>query len=110
MAGVKGRSGGPRPNSGGARPGAGRPKKQPEVIDLSVQYDDPEKFLRAVMNDSATDAKLRIDAAKALMPYIHAKKGEGGKKEQKQAEAQKVASRFAAASPPKLVAAGGKKV
>lgn len=34
MAGVKGRSGGPRPNSGGARPGAGRKpgKKAPAVL------------------------------------------------------------------------------
>lgn len=110
MAGVKGRSGGPRPNSGGARPGAGRPKKTPEIIDLSVQYDDPEKFLRAVMNDSATDAKLRVDAAKALMPYIHVRKGEGGKKEQQADAAKKVASKFAAAAPPKLVASAGRKV
>lgn len=33
MAGVKGRSGGPRPNSGGKRPGAGRPRKPPAPID-----------------------------------------------------------------------------
>lgn len=31
MAGVKGRSGGPRPNSGGARPGAGRPTKEEQA-------------------------------------------------------------------------------
>lgn len=111
MAGVKGRSGGPRPNSGGARPGAGRPPKEPAFIDLGAIYDDPEKFLRAVMNDSATEAKLRIDAAKALMPYAHPKKGEGGKKELKQDAALKAASgKFAAAAPPRLVANGGKKV
>lgn len=110
MAGVKGRSGGPRPNSGGARPGAGRPKKEPAILVLAATYDDPEKFLRAVMNDSGTEAKLRIDAAKALMPYVHPKKGEGGKKEKQQDEAKKVASRFAAAAPPKLAAVGGKKV
>lgn len=110
MAGVKGRSGGPRPNSGGARPGAGRKPKEPAILVLAATYDDPEKFLRAVMNDSGSEAKLRVDAAKALMPYIHAKKGEGGKKEARQAEAQKVASRYAPAAPPKLVAAGGKKV
>ena len=82
MAGVKGRSGGPRPNSGGARAGAGRPKKEPAVLVLSATYDDPEKFLRAVMNDSGSEAKLRVDAAKALMPFIHAKKGDSsGKKE-----------------------------
>lgn len=110
MAGVKGKSGGPRENSGGARPGAGRPPKPPTIVQVAANYDDPEKFLRAVMNDSGSDAKLRVDAAKALMPYIHAKKGEGGKKEQKNDEAKKVASRFSSSAPPKLVAAGGKKV
>jgi phage terminase small subunit len=68
MAGVKGRS-------GGARPGAGRKPKEPTILALAATYDDPEKFLRAVMNDSATDAKVRVDAAKALMPFVHAKKG-----------------------------------
>lgn len=72
MAGQPGRS-------GGARKGAGRPKKEPPVLTLSVTYDDPEKFLRAVMNDSGADAKLRVDAAKALMPFVHAKKGESKK-------------------------------
>lgn len=79
-------------------------------MSLGAIYDDPEKFLRAVMNDSGTDAKLRVDAAKALMPFAHAKKGEGGKKEQQAATAQSIAKRFAAAAPPKLIAAGGKKV
>lgn len=110
MAGVKGRSGGPRPNSGGARPGAGRKPKAPPILSLAATYDDPAKFLRAVMNDSGADLKLRADAAKALMPFVHKKLGEGGKKEQAQEAAQKVASRFAPARPPKLVAAGGKKV
>lgn len=103
MAGVKGRS-------GGARPGAGRPPKEPEMLDVIGMFDDPEKFLRAVMNDVGADAKLRVDAAKALMPYTHVRKGEGGKKEQQAEAAKKVASKFAAAAPPKLVAAGGKKV
>lgn len=103
MAGVKGRSGGARPNSG--------PKpKEPTILQLASTYDDPEKFLRAVMNDSGSDARLRVDAAKALMPFIHARKGESGKKEQKQAEASKAAGRFSAGEAPKLVAAGGKRV
>lgn len=110
MAGVKGKSGGARPNSGGARPGAGRPKKEPTIIQLAATYDDPARFLAAVMNDSGTDVKVRTDAAKALMPYKHARIGEGGKKEQKQDEAKKIAGRFSQSAPPKLVAAGGKKV
>jgi phage terminase small subunit len=111
MAGAKGKSGGPRKNSGGARPGAGR-KPVPPVLNASTALltSDPKAFLTAVMNDVETDMKVRTDAAKALMPFVHQKLGEGGKKEQKDEAAKKVASRFASASPPKLVAAGGKKV
>lgn len=88
MAGKKGCSGGPRPNSGGTRPGSGRPKnpapKVGESVDLhdALMHRDPKAFLLAVMNDPGSDAKLRVDAAKALMPYMHQKLGEGGKKEQ----------------------------
>lgn len=105
MAGVKGRSGGARENSGGARPGAGRKPKEPDILVLAATYEDPAKFLRAVMNDSGSDAKLRVDAAKCLMPFVHLKLGEGGKKDAKQDAAKKVgAGRFGAAPAPlKLV-------
>jgi phage terminase small subunit len=74
-------------------------------------HSDPKAFLLAAMNDGELEPKLRIDAAKALMPFTHAKLGEGGKKDQKQDAAAKAgAGKFAAAAPPKLVAAGGKKV
>lgn len=76
----------------------------------ALQHKDPKAFLLAAMNDIALDPKQRIDAAKALMPFEHQRLGEGGKKEERHAAAKKVASRFAPATPPKLVAAGGKKV
>lgn len=84
----------------------------PPKFDLSIAltHDDPEKFLMAFMNDLEMDPRERKDAAKALMPYRHQKLGEGGKKDAKQEAAKKVASRFAPSAPPKLVAAGGKKV
>lgn len=108
MAGVKGKSGGSRPNTGGARPGAGRKPKESPIIEVP-EGEDPKRFLLAVMNDNGEDARLRIDAAKALMPYMHQKVGEGGKKEERQDAAKKAgAGRFAASAPPKLVAAGGK--
>ena len=78
--------------------------------DLGKMYSDPKEFLKALMNDPGEDMKLRQDAAKALMPFFHQRKGEGGKKEAKQEAAEKVASKFSPAAPPKLVAAGGKKV
>ncbi|MCO6506237.1 MAG: terminase small subunit [Snodgrassella sp.] len=43
--------------------------------------DDPLQFLVMVMNDDNWPHKLRIDAAKTLMPYKHGRIGETGKKE-----------------------------
>lgn len=85
MAGVKGRS-------GGARPGAGRPPKEPEYLNLSGVYDEPDKFLKAVMNDSGSEAKLRVDAAKALLSAQVRRAENGGKKTEKQAAAEKAAT------------------
>ncbi len=76
----------------------------------ATRFGDPKAFLKAVMNDVETEPKLRVFAAKELMPYFHKKLGDTGKKEQAAADAKKAASRFAPAAPPKLVAAGGKKV
>lgn len=104
MAGKPGRS-------GGSRPGAGRKPKEPVELTLNVIYDDPDKFLKAVMNDSGTDAKLRVDAAKALLSAQVRRAENGGKKQEQADAAKKVAGgKFAAATPPKLVAAGGRKV
>lgn len=79
-------------------------------LGLALAHRDPRVFLLAAMNDLKLEPKLRIDAAKALMPFEFAKKGEGGKKEQQADAAKKVASRFAPSAPPKLAAANGKKV
>lgn len=116
MAGTKGRSGGARANSGGARensggprPGAGRKPREPIVIQLSATFDEPDKFLSAVMNDNGTDVKLRVDAAKALLSAKVRRSENGGKKEQAKEAAKKVGTgRFSSSAPPKLVAAGGK--
>lgn len=106
MAGVKGRSGGPRPNSGGARPGAGRKPAEPRLLSVdglmekALLQTDPLKFLIAVMNDGEADGKLRVEAAKAALPFVHLKKGEGGKKEQTEEKAKQVASKFGARPAP----------
>jgi hypothetical protein len=68
--------------------------KQPKVeIKASAlpDYEDPLKFLTGVMTDSGVEDRFRIDAAKALMPYIYAKKTVDeklGKKEQVEEEAK----------------------
>ena len=104
MAGVKGRSGGHRPNTGGARAGSGRKRKEPQLLEFSSNG-DPKAFLIAVMGDSAIDARIRVDAAKTLMPYLYPKKGESGKKEQKEEAAARANKGLFALRqpPPKLI-------
>lgn len=109
MAGVKGKSGGPRKNSGGARPGAGRPPKpQPEPVLMPAM--DMLSLLQEIALGRTEATAIQVRAAIAAVQYTHAKKGDGGKKEAKQEAAEKVSKRFQSAAPPKLVAAGGKKV
>lgn len=87
--------GGPRPNSGGARPGAGRPRKTivlPEsalpVLEAPEMKDgSPGAHLLSVVRDATADPKLRVDAAKALLPYCHAKVAEPSKAAQSDAQA-----------------------
>lgn len=100
MAGVKGRSGGPRDNSGGSRPGAGRKPAPPKKRKAKAfQTSDPDEFLRAVMRDSTADFKDRMAAALALKKT--SKGPPAGKKEQQQAAANAVVERsLAPASAP----------
>ena len=98
---------GTKDKSGGARVGAGRKKKPPQLLEIdsktSGSLSDPKSFLLHVINDNTIDAKLRVDAAKALMPFIYTKAFESGKKDAA-IKAAKVAStgKFAPSAPPKL--------
>lgn len=107
MAGVKGRS-------GGARPGAGRPRKTPAVeqqkAPTPVKAKDMLDLLQQVALGKVDATPLQVRAAIAAVQYTHVKAGDGGKKEAQQEAAEKVASRFAPAPPPRLVASGGKKL
>jgi phage terminase small subunit len=90
----------------GATGGASVPTPSPQaddVVDIPSTT-DPMEFLTNLMNEPAADIRIRADVAKALMPFKHQKLGEGGKKDQKNEDAKKVASRFAAAAPPQLKA------
>lgn len=42
----------------------------PMTGDVAQEAQNPKRFLLAVMNDPATDMLLRIEAAKALLPYF----------------------------------------
>lgn len=115
---------------GGARLGAGRPKigrtaKEPAKKESRKQSRDdssagtfstggaklsPLEYMLLVMNSDEVDDGRRDRMAVAAAPFVHTKMGEGGKKEQKDEAAKKVASRFAPSAPPKLAAAGGKRI
>lgn len=80
------------------------PQPSPSVGNLSPgEYDDPLEFLKYVMNDTGKEIEVRKDAAKAMLPYIHPKKGEGGKKDAKLGAAKAAHSKFSGMAPPKLV-------
>lgn len=67
----------------------------------AMRHSDPKDFLLAVMNDFGSEAKLRVDAAKALMPFMHQRKGDAGKKQDKQDAAKQAgAGRFGTGAPP----------
>lgn len=116
---------------GGYRPGAGRKpaakvkldvkvptdKVEPEAqapeqpkitkIDVTVsdclKHKDPQVFLLALMNNYEADIKVRADAAKALMPFVHAKVEAGVKDAKAEAAKKASAGKFGAATPPRLV-------
>lgn len=82
----------------------------PAGFDLAkaLTHADPKDFLLAVMNDMGTEPKLRVDAAKALMPFVHQRRGEGGKKEQAKDKAKEAAAgKFGTRQPPQLKAVPG---
>jgi phage terminase small subunit len=103
MAGVRGRSGGSRPNTGGYRKGAGRKSTVSlKTVGLAGNHDSLQFLLDAV-NDISLDIRLRVDAAKSILPYTHRKLGETGKKEDKNERAEKVCmGKFHAGLPPKV--------
>lgn len=129
MAGVKGRSGGPRKNAGGARPGAGRkPKaaakksanakgsavkvklerqphggalKRTKATAVPIEDRDMLQLLQDIALGRVDATGIQVKAAVAAVQYTHAKKGEGGKKEEKKAAAGAIAGgRFAPTAPP----------
>lgn len=107
MAGVKGRSGGARPNTGGARPGAGRPRKEPTFLEVKAK-DDALAFLIDVMNDDLAPLDQRVRAAIKAVDIQLGKGAAGGKKEEAADRAKQAAGgKFGSAPLPlKLVKRG----
>lgn len=104
MAGVKGRS-------GGARPGTGpKPKEKPKTVVVDGEV-DMLTLLQDVALGRTESTPLQVRAAIAAVQYTHTKRADGGKKEERDEAAKKAgAGKFSASAPPKLVAAGGKKL
>lgn len=84
-------------------PGAGRDPLPQGVKVEAPFYDDPMELLKAEMNNPHLDIKTRIQAATALLPYVHQKQGESGKKEKADDAARDAATgRFQQQPPPQL--------
>ena len=68
---------------GGAREGAGRKQgtKNPRTIAAMEaarclpRTDDPKQWLLALMTDPRQDLRRRVEAARALMPFVHLRPG-----------------------------------
>lgn len=71
---------------------------------------DPRVVLVAIMNDASEEPKLRMEAAKALMPFTHGKVADQGKKDAQKAAANKAAGggRFNPPPPPTHLRVVGK--
>lgn len=99
MAGVKGRS-------GGARVGAGRKSKPkpPAQPPTKISERDMLQLLQDVALGRVEATNLQVRAAIAAVQYTHAKRGEGGKRDDQADRSKRAASgKFASAPPPKLV-------
>lgn len=99
---------------GGVRPGAGRPPKAPYPSDGALNTDpfsDPAVFLLAALNDATLDIKLRLEAARSVLPFTHQRLNWRGVKANKLAEAEKASQgKFAPSNLPTLVRSKGKPV
>lgn len=69
---------------------------------------DPLEFLRFVWAGRLDASPTQIRAAAAALPFLHKKLGEGGKKDQTQKAAEKVASRFAPVAAPRRFSSNNK--
>lgn len=92
-----------QPHGGALKRSTAAPVEAPDLDMLQLLKEIALGRLDATAN--------QVRAAVAAVQYTHTKKGDGGKKDEEAEKAKKAgAGKFAPAAPPKLVAAGGKKV
>ncbi len=97
---------------GGYRPGAGRPigtTKQKPIVSAKAEKSKPIiaeqenistrkgsktplEYMLDIVNDETADEARRDRLAIAAAPFVHARAGEGGKKDERQAAAKKASS------------------
>lgn len=84
-----------------AKAAVGDPSEaDPDAIEIAT-HTDPMLFLKDVMNLNCIELRIRVDSAKALLPFMHTKKGEGGKADAKEAAAKAAGQgKFGATRPP----------
>jgi phage terminase small subunit len=92
------------PSAAAAKTVEEAPKAKPKFdLATALSHSDPKAFLLAAMNDIELEPRQRIEAAKTLMPFMHQKLGEGGKKDAAADAAKKAAGgKFAAPAGPRL--------
>lgn len=80
------------------------PVATPTDVMPRTSYADPMHFLEDAMNNGKLPLLMRLDAAKCLLPYKHARMGELGKKAsaKERAETLTMTSRFRTKTPPKF--------
>ena len=76
-AGIKSHKKGKKENAPEVRLNLGRPQQAMQ----RAHYADPKDFLIDAMNNETLPVMARKEAAKELMPYMHSRIGEKGKKE-----------------------------
>lgn len=64
-----------------SKPGSTEEAAEADLATVDIEAtEDPKKFLTDLMNSPKAGVKARLEAAKALLPFEHAKVGEKGKK------------------------------
>lgn len=81
------------------------PQPLPPDADVEIGTLTPLEYALTVMNDPREPKERRDRLCVAAMPFVHMKKGEGGKRESAAEKANNVSKgKFAAATAPKLKA------
>ena len=77
-----------------------------EVLPQRTGEAESVLFFRKILNDDSMPIRMRMEAAKQLLPYQAKRAGETGKKDDREKKAKETAKKFAKNEPPRLVKNG----